>query len=178
MFAYSTSTPVADKVWPSTEYSRPASTRPPTKRPTPITYPIATRISGLTKLLSKEYFTKNARPRNSANPPIHANNFTPMNCSQLMDGKLTFGGETAGERSPAGAKSSQGDAGASDGGGAMGGGTAVVSSSSDAGRGTSCGGRSPMGGGNGTAWTGGARGVGTGFGGGAATGGWLVLTPS
>src|ERR1017187_473879 len=119
MFAYSTSTPVADKVWPSTEYSRPASTRPPTKRTTPITYPIATRFSGLTNLLSKEYFTKTARPRNSANPPIHANNFTPMNCSQLIDGRVTGTGRGAG-CALTGETSSQADAGASNGGGAMG----------------------------------------------------------
>src|ERR1039458_8639064 len=127
MFAYSTSTPVALKVWPSTEYPRPASTRPPTKRLTPITYPIATRISGLTKLLSNEYFTKNARPRNNARPPIHANNFTPMNCSQLIDGKVTFGG-VAGSRSLAGTKSSQGVDGGCGAVGSIGGGAAIVSS--------------------------------------------------
>src|ERR1017187_2731915 len=129
MFAYNASTPVAHKVWPSTEYSRLTNTRPPTKSPTPRTYPMATRISGLTKLLSKEYFTKNARPRNSANPPIHANNFTPMNCSQLIDGRVTGTGRGAG--CPLiGGTSSQADAGASNGGGTMGGGAAVVSSSS------------------------------------------------
>src|SRR4029077_14431679 len=127
-------------------------------------YPIATRISGLTKLLSKEYFTKNARPRNSANPPIHANSFTPMNCSQLIDGKLTLGGEAAG-CGLTGGKSFQADAGASDGGGRMGGGT-------------SCGGRSPIGGGKVVARTGGAIIVGTGFGCAAATGGWPVPAPT
>src|ERR1017187_400129 len=145
MFAYSTSTPVADKVWPSTEYSRPASTRPPTKRPTPITYPIATRISGLTKLLSKEYFTKNARPRNSANPPIHANSFTPMNCSQLMDGKLAGGVRGAG-CALTGGKTSQDAPGASHSGEAIGGDAATVSPTSVTSGGTSCGRRSPIGG--------------------------------
>src|SRR5271169_2638962 len=105
------------------------SARPPTSRPTPRTYPIATRISGLTKLLSKEYFTKNARPRNSAKPPIHANSFTPMNCSQLIDGRLTLGGVAG--CALTGGKSSQADAGACDGGGTIGGGAAVVSSASD-----------------------------------------------
>src|ERR1039457_414266 len=141
MFAYNASTPVAHKVWPSTEYSRLTNTRPPTKSPTPRTYPMATRFSGLTKLLSKEYFTKNARPRNSANPPIHANSFTPMNCSQLMDGKLAGGVRGAG-CALTGGKSSQDDAGASDSGGAMGGGAATVSSTSVTSGGTSCGRRS------------------------------------
>src|ERR1019366_5449191 len=50
--------------------------------------------------------------------------------------------------SPAGAKSSQGDAGASHGGCAMGGGTADVSSSPDACRSASCGGRPPLRGGD------------------------------
>src|SRR5262249_53077968 len=36
------------------------------------------------RLCSNEYFTKNATPRKSANPPIHANNFAPMNCSQSI----------------------------------------------------------------------------------------------
>ena len=47
---------------------------------------MATRSSGGTRLLSKEYLTKNATPRNSASPPTHAKPFTPMNCSQLMGG--------------------------------------------------------------------------------------------
>src|SRR5271169_3366773 len=115
------------------------SARPPTSRPTPRTYPIATRISGLTRLLSKEYFTKNARPRNSANPPIHANNFTPMNCSQLIDGKLTVGADATG-RSAAGAESSQVDDEGCDTGGSMGGGTACASSIFGAGAGVGCGG--------------------------------------
>src|SRR5271157_4393993 len=39
---------------------------------------------------------KNATPRNSASPPSHANNFTPMNCSQLMAGSTLRGGAGAG----------------------------------------------------------------------------------
>src|SRR4029078_4096201 len=48
--------------------------------------PIAIRNSGGIKLCSNEYFTKNAIPRKSANPPIQANNFAPMNCSQSIGG--------------------------------------------------------------------------------------------
>src|SRR5437867_2501416 len=48
------------------------------------------------RLFSNEYFTKNTSPRNSANPPIHANSFTPMNCSQLMDGNRVASGSGGG----------------------------------------------------------------------------------
>src|SRR4030095_13386477 len=52
----------------------------------PTTNPIATRSSGEMRLCSNEYLTKNATPRKSANPPIHAKSFAPMNCSQLIGG--------------------------------------------------------------------------------------------
>ena len=47
---------------------------------------MATRSSGGMRFRSKLYLTKKANPRNSANPPIQANSFTPMNCSQLNSG--------------------------------------------------------------------------------------------
>ena len=51
-----------------------------------MTNPMATRSSGGIRLCSNEYFTKNATPRKSASPPIHAKSFAPMNCSQLIGG--------------------------------------------------------------------------------------------
>src|SRR5207244_10691279 len=69
---------------------------PPNTTARPTTNPIATRTSGGTRLCSKEYFTKNATPRNSASPPIHAKSFAPMNCSQLIAGRGGFGGGTGG----------------------------------------------------------------------------------
>src|SRR5262249_49914469 len=48
--------------------------------------PIAILSSDGIKLCSNEYLTKNAIPSKSANPTIHANNFAPMNCSQLIGG--------------------------------------------------------------------------------------------
>src|SRR6476619_2884749 len=51
-------------------------------RPTPMTVPIATRIAGVMRLFSKEYFTRNTIPRKRTNPPIHAKSFTPKNASQ------------------------------------------------------------------------------------------------
>ena len=50
----------------------------------PARNPIATRSSGEIRLCSNEYFTKKATPRKRANPPIQANIFAPMNCSQSM----------------------------------------------------------------------------------------------
>src|SRR6185312_15333180 len=47
---------------------------------------MATRISGVIQFFSNDNLTKNITPRNNARPPTHANNFTPMNCSQLMLG--------------------------------------------------------------------------------------------
>src|SRR5262249_12600256 len=44
------------------------------------------RSSGGIKSCSNEYFTKNAMPRKSASPPIQANNFAPIKCSQLIGG--------------------------------------------------------------------------------------------
>ena len=38
---------------------------------------------------------KKATPRNNARPPIHANIFTPMNCSQLMAGAVFPSGRAA-----------------------------------------------------------------------------------
>src|SRR5215467_5635899 len=86
--------PVAQSVSAVTTFSLRFKSKPPTTRPAPTTKPIAIRNSGGIKLCSNEYFTKNAMPRKSANPPIHANSFAPMNCSQLIGGLVglaTFG---------------------------------------------------------------------------------------
>src|SRR5262245_35150181 len=40
------------------------------------------------RFCSKEYLTKNATPRNSANPPTHANSFTPRKLSHLIGGSV------------------------------------------------------------------------------------------
>ena len=78
--------PVAQSVCAVTAFSFRFRSKPPTTRPAPTTNPIAIRSSGGIKLCSNEYFTKNAMPRKSASPPIHANNFAPMNCSQSIGG--------------------------------------------------------------------------------------------
>src|ERR1041384_3190735 len=65
---------------------------PPPSNPRPARKPIATRNSGGTKLLSNEYLTKNATPRNSARPPTHAKSFTPKNFSQLISAAGTSSG--------------------------------------------------------------------------------------
>src|ERR1700687_3879688 len=77
-------------------------TTPPTSRPSPARNPMATRNAGGTRLLSNEYLTKNATPRNIANPPSQAKPLTPMNCSQLICG--------AGWRNGSGAMEGGGDA--------------------------------------------------------------------
>src|SRR2546423_10771769 len=51
-------------------------------RPRPTTVPMATRIAGVMKLFSKEYFTRKTIPRKRTNPPIQAKSFTPKNASQ------------------------------------------------------------------------------------------------
>src|SRR5947208_14561829 len=78
--------PVAQSVCAVTAFSFRFRSEPPTTRPAPTTNPIAIRSSGGIKLCSNEYFTKNAMPRKSASPPIHANNLAPMNCSQSIGG--------------------------------------------------------------------------------------------
>src|SRR5205085_8596700 len=57
-------------------------------RPRPSTVPIATRMAGVMRLLSKEYFTRKTIPRKRTNPPIQAKSFTPRNASQ----SIGFGG--------------------------------------------------------------------------------------
>src|SRR6266540_2327582 len=55
---------------------------------------MARRVCGLIRLCSKEYLTKNTTPRNSANPPNQANNFTPRKVSQLMAGTIARPGSS------------------------------------------------------------------------------------
>src|SRR5437588_4569895 len=56
-------------------------------RPIPRTVPIATRIAGVMRLFSKEYFTRNTIPRKRTKPPIQAKSLTPKNASQSMGGR-------------------------------------------------------------------------------------------
>src|ERR1700722_14258261 len=79
-------TPVAHRVCESTGKRLRDITTPPTSKLRPARNPIVTRRTGGTRLLSNEYLTKNTTPRNSASPPIHANPFTPTNCSQSIFG--------------------------------------------------------------------------------------------
>src|SRR4051812_1957114 len=68
-------------------------------RPMPRTVPMVTRIAGVMRLFSKEYFTRNTIPRKRTNPPIQANSFTPKNASQsngLAGGGGTGGGTWSG----------------------------------------------------------------------------------
>src|SRR5437667_10196935 len=85
----------------------------------PTTNPIATRSSGEMRLCSNEYFTKNATPRKSASPPIHANRFAPINCSQLIAGSEGCGAD----------RSAEGDLGGT------GGGTDVAAANTSSGKG-------------------------------------------
>src|SRR5947207_5015175 len=80
--------PVAHNVCAVMTFSLRFNNTPPPTSAIPAKNPIATRSSGGIRLCSNEYFTKKATPRNKANPPIQANIFAPMNCSQsiLRDG--------------------------------------------------------------------------------------------
>src|ERR1700674_4067790 len=62
-------------------------------RPIPRTVPIATRMAGVMRLFSKEYFTRKTIPRKRTKPPIQAKSFTPKNASQSIGGR---GGGAAG----------------------------------------------------------------------------------
>src|SRR2546428_4246954 len=89
-------TTVAHKVCESAGYCLRDNITPPTSRPRPARKPSATRSSGGTRLLSNEYLTKRATPRNNASPPAQANSFTPMNCSQPIVGMIALGACFAG----------------------------------------------------------------------------------
>src|SRR6266436_9752812 len=92
-------TPVAHNVCERAGYCSRDNSTPPTSRPRPARKPSAARSSGGTRLLSNEYLTKSATPRNNASPPAQANSFTPMNCSQFIVGIISlgagFGGSSA-----------------------------------------------------------------------------------
>src|SRR5204863_6048819 len=61
-------------------------------RARPTTVPIITRMAGVIRLFSKEYFTRKTIPRKRTKPPIHAKSLTPKNASQ------SIGFETRGTR--------------------------------------------------------------------------------
>src|SRR3954453_1906498 len=65
-------------------------------RATPTTVPIKTRMAGVIRLFSKEYFTRKTMRRKRTKPPIQANNFTPKNASQSKGFAGTGGGGAAG----------------------------------------------------------------------------------
>src|SRR3954454_15825466 len=67
----------------------------------PMAVPIATRIAGVMRLFSKEYFTRKTIPRKSTNPPIQAKSFTPKNASQ-SNGFAGTGGAAGGRCSGGG----------------------------------------------------------------------------
>src|ERR1051326_2078656 len=69
---------------------------PPPSNASAMTYSPAICISGLSRLFSNAYFRRKIKPRNNAKPPTQANNFTPMNCSQSMDGTRGPGGGDGG----------------------------------------------------------------------------------
>src|SRR4051812_41307650 len=118
MLPYRTRMPVAQRLCPETRKFRAAVNQPVTMRPRPRTVPITTRIAGVMRLFSKEYFTRNTIPRKRTNPPIQAKSLTPKNASQSNGFAGTGGGGTRGGTSRNGGG---GDAGAGGGGGAPGG---------------------------------------------------------
>src|SRR5215212_639022 len=112
--------PVAQRLWPETRKFRAAVNQPVTMRPRPSTVPIATRIAGVIRLFSKEYFTRNTIPRKRTNPPIQAKSFTPKNASQ-SNGFAGTGGGGGGTCGGAVRMGGGGGADAGGGGGAPGG---------------------------------------------------------
>src|SRR5436190_12158766 len=86
---------------------------------------MATRIAGVIRLLSKEYFTRNTIPRKRTNPPIQAKSLTPKNASQSngFDGTGGGGGGGGDTRGGTSRNGGGGDGGAGAGGGAPRGGT-------------------------------------------------------
>src|SRR5947209_17649249 len=65
-------------------------------RTSPMTVPITTRIAGVMRLFSNEYFTRKTIPRKRTKPPIQANNFTPKKASQSNGFEGTGGGRGIG----------------------------------------------------------------------------------
>src|SRR4029077_6722396 len=93
-------------------------------RPTPTTVPIITRIPGVMRLFSKEYFTRKTIPRKRTKPPIHAKSLIPRNASQSIAARAGRGGGggSIGGGSPTGFRGKTGEIGGR-GGGGRGGGT-------------------------------------------------------
>src|ERR1700732_374051 len=84
------STPVAQRLCAGTRYRRTAGISAMMINSVPMIAPATIRISGVIRLLSNAYLTKKTTQRNSANPPIQANNFTPRMDSQLIEGGSGF----------------------------------------------------------------------------------------
>src|ERR1700704_2377914 len=100
--------------------------------PRPSAVPIATRIVGVMRLFSKEYFTRNTIPRKRTNPPIQAKSFTPKNASQSngLAGGGGIGGGAGGGRT---CETGGGGGGGRSGLGGTGGGTGNTASFTDGG---------------------------------------------
>ncbi len=96
MSAYNTSAPVAQSTWTVTANLGRANRNPPTSKPSPKTSPIRTRIKGLIRPRSKEYFRAKPTPKNRANPPTQANILTPRKRSQSKMGETGEAGWGAG----------------------------------------------------------------------------------
>src|SRR3954471_4743702 len=113
-------------------------------RPRPATVPIAIRMAGVIRLLSKEYFTRKTIPRKRTNPPIQAKSFTPKNASQSngFAGTGGGGGGRAGATGGGGGWTRGGGGGGAPGGGGCAyftsGGGAEAGSASRRGRGARC----------------------------------------
>src|SRR4030081_3835379 len=98
-------------------------------RARPTTVPIATRIAGVMRLFSKEYFTRNTIPRKRTNPPIQAKSFTPKNASQsngLAGGGGIGGGAGGGRTCETGGGGGGGRSGLGGTGGGMGNTTSLI----------------------------------------------------
>ena len=84
-----------------------------TMRAIPTAVPITTRMAGVMRLFSKEYFTRKTIPRKRTKPPIQAKSFTPKKASQSkgFGGGGGTGGGICGGRGGGGRVGSNGGAG-------------------------------------------------------------------
>src|ERR1043165_3004035 len=102
-------------------------------RAIPTTVPMVTRMAGVIRLLSNEYFTRNTIPRKRTNPPIQAKSFTPKNACQSNGFAGTSGGGGGGGGGGGACGGGGGGAPAGLGGGGGGGGAGCFTSGVGAG---------------------------------------------
>src|SRR3954467_7949924 len=111
MSAYKTRIPVAHRLCAGMRKRFVDANAPPATSRRPTIAPITIRIVGVIRLLSKAYLTKKTVPRKKANPPIHANSFTPRTDSRfIFEGGAGAGG--AGAAGTGGAAAGAGTTGA------------------------------------------------------------------